>query len=254
VRQTVLSRVPGKPALLTVALMVCVGSGAAAAQSGSIAARQPDVAPHKIEEFSGVWTYNADESVNAATGRPELGPRSATQRNPGAARTGGAPASSGGAGPTSDGRVAPPAGIAPSGTGAGGGRDSFTRGSSVGPTADMVQQSRDLARDLLEVPESLTIHVAKDGVSFTDDLERSRTYTTSGTKQRYQLGASRFDAAMAWDGSQLQKRIEGAYGFKMTETYLLSADGRRLFVIVRVGDRKKDDPVVGFNRVYDRAE
>ena len=36
------------------------------------------------EKFVGFWDYNAQDSVNAATGRPEQNPRSATQRAPGA--------------------------------------------------------------------------------------------------------------------------------------------------------------------------
>ena len=56
------------------------------------------------------------------------------------------------------------------------------------------------------------------------------------------------------DGSHLRKEIEGAYGFRMTETYFLSADGSRMFVVVRVGLQKKDSPIVGFDRVYDRIE
>ena len=43
----------------------------------------------------------------------------------------------------------------------------------------------------------------------------------------------------------------------MREIYFLSEDGKRLFVIVRVGDPKGKDPeapVVGVNRVYDRVD
>ena len=46
--------------------------------------------------------------------------------------------------------------------------------------------------------------------------------------------------------------MEAARGFKMFQTAFLSDDGNRLFVIIRVGEQKKDVPVVGVNRVYDR--
>jgi hypothetical protein len=79
------------------------------------------------------------------------------------------------------------------------------------------------------------------------------SYPTNGSKQRYHLAASSFDAEVQWDGSQLRERIQGASGFHMTETYLLSSDGQRLFVVIRVGDqKKKTDPIIGVNRVYDR--
>jgi hypothetical protein len=130
---------------------------------------------------------------------------------------------------------------------------SVGRGDSVGMTPEMIRENRDLARDLLEVPQALKIGIAPTGVTFTDDLERARTYPIDGQKRKYTLSAARYDAALEWDGTQLKKHIEGPYGFRMTETYFLSADGRRLFVIVRIGEPKKDTPIVGFNRVYDRA-
>ncbi len=125
--------------------------------------------------------------------------------------------------------------------------------SGLGPTQEMVREARNLSRDLLEVPESLTIVISPTAVTFTDDLDRARTYPTDDSKHPYQLGAARFDARVRWEGSQLWKDVSGDYGFKMTETYLLSPDGKRLFVIVRVGKEKKDAPLAGFNRVYDRV-
>jgi hypothetical protein len=202
------------------------------------------VVVHVPDQFAGVWDYNAQESVNAATGRPEQSPRSATARTPGA--RGGA--------------VSRPPSAVPPINGANAVPNGGIRGDglSVGLTPDMLQESRDAARDLLEVPEELTIRVAPETVTFIDDLERQRTYPTNGVKQRYQLGAARYDAQVSWRGPQLLKQIEGPYGFKMTETYFLSPDGQRLFVIIRVGKPKgssrKDDPVIGVNRVYDKVE
>lgn len=124
----------------------------------------------------------------------------------------------------------------------------------LGPTPEMIRANRSASRDLLEVPEGLTIAVSDDSVTFVDDLMRQRTYPTDGRKQRYQLGAARFDARVTWVGARLRKDIEAAYGLKMTETYFLSPDARRLFVIVRVGEPRPGAPVVGANRVYDRVD
>jgi hypothetical protein len=207
--------------------------------------------PHPPEQFVGLWTYNADESINAATGRPEQSPRSATQRTP-AGRTGGAGANAGGQG--SPGVASAGGGFSPFGGGdAGGGRSRGSGAGDLGPTVAMIQENRSIRRDLMEVPESLTIKVAGDVVTFVDDLKRERNYQTTGIKQRYMLGAARFNAAAQWVGSQLLKLIDAADGFRMTETYFLSEDGKRLFVIIRVGSDRKGAPVMGVNRVYDRV-
>jgi hypothetical protein len=207
-------------------------------------AAPPDV-QHSPEQFSGQWVYNAEESVNAATGRPEQAPRSATQRNPAA------PLGAGGAG-AGAGRVPAPAPYGTVGTAA-----AFHRmpPGQLGPTVAMLQENRSLTRDLMEVPQALTIKVTPSAVTFVDDLHRERVYATSGERTRYQLGAARFNAATEWAaGAQLQKRIDAADGFRMTETYFLSEDARRLFVIVRVSSTRKNAPVMGVNRVYDRVE
>jgi hypothetical protein len=117
----------------------------------------------------------------------------------------------------------------------------------------MVRESRDMARDLLEVAERFTIAVGADTVTITDDLERQRQYATNGGKERHQIAASRFDVWTEWQGAQLRQRIEGSFDFKMTQTFFLSPDGRRLFVIIRVGEPRRGTAQVGFNRVYDRV-
>jgi len=117
-----------------------------------------------------------------------------------------------------------------------------------------MRASRDLARDLLEVPERLTIAVTPTAITFTDDLDRSRTYPTDGSKHKYRIAASQFDARVVWRDSQLRKDIEGDVGFKMSEVYFLSKDASRLFVILRIPGSRKDAPPVGADRVYDRVE
>lgn len=213
---------------------------------------QPGSVTHPPEMFVGLWDYNAEESVNAGTGRPEQSPRSATQPGGSGQRSGGGGTvrlplprpTAGGGTTTSD---AWTSGV---GTGRGGGGGS---GGGYAPPAALMRENRDLARDLLEVPEALTIKVAADRVTFIDDLNRARTYPTDGSRNKYRLAASRFNAKLVWDGGQLRKEIDGGLGFKMTETYFLSTDGQRLFVILRVEKSRPDGPTVGSNRVYDRV-
>ncbi|HUL74459.1 MAG TPA: hypothetical protein VLT86_15230 [Vicinamibacterales bacterium] len=231
------------------------------------------------EFFNGNWDYNPDFSVDAATGRLEQNPRGANARrtSPGGTSrpgsTGGGPAGGGGTngGATYPGGAGgspvgggtsgyPGGGFGGTGGGYGGGYGGGGYGGGYGPTPNALAylEQQDLLRDLLEVPEKLFIKVLPDSVSFTDDLDRERTYLTSGKKQHYQLGAASYDAKAHWDGHQLVKEIEGPRGFKMHETYFLSEDGKRMFVIVRVGDppkeKDKDARVFGFNRVYDRID
>jgi hypothetical protein len=195
------------------------------------------------DQFAGLWVYNEDESVNAATGRPERSPRSATARTPGA-RGGSAAPGATSTGATRVGVDTPGGRMGPA----------YSPGLQIGPTVAMIQENRSLTRDLLEVPESLTITFGLGSVTFVDDLERERVFAMTGEKERYQLGAARFNAAMEWSGGQLVKRIDAADGFRMTEIYFLSEDAKRLFVIVRIGSTRKGAPVMGVNRVYDRAD
>jgi hypothetical protein len=210
------------------------------------------VAPRRIspELLSGVWDYNDALSVDAATGRPERAPRSATQRGN---QPGGAPPSGGGPG------GAP----RPAGEGGGGGRGGFEGGG--GPrdgfddarramAAVIAAERRTYVRDLLEVPEILRIRAAASEVVMSDDLGRERTYIADSKVQKYQLAAARYEARSTWTETYFRKEIEGANGFKMSETYFVSEDGRRLFVIIRIGDPKKPETLAGINRVFDRVD
>jgi hypothetical protein len=226
------------------AALLCVGGVRAAEQqvplAGSPPASPAGAIVHTPPEFAGAWDYNPEESINIATGKPEQAPRSATLR------TGRPSATVFGGGPRGDG----------SGGGYDGGYGSRfgpVRGTGIGPSPEMLRQSRDLMRDLLEIPESLMVIVDGDAVTFTDDLGRERSYPTDGRKEHYQLGASKFTARAEWQGAQLRKDIDGDFGFKMSETYFLSPDGKRLFVMLRVPTSGKNAVPIGANRVYDRV-
>jgi hypothetical protein len=194
--------------------------------------------------FAGAWRYNEKESINAQTGRPELGPQA------GARRPGGAPAARP---PQTTGDSSSSRGAGDGGGGGGFGGGGF-RNDPFALTPFAMAEVRGFVRDLLEVPLRLTIRVGADSVTFVDDLDRELTFPTDGRKQKYQVSASRFDARVRWEGPRLIKEIEAAHGFKMSEQYFLSEDGRRLFVILRVGEQRKDARPVGANRVYDRGE
>ena len=237
---------PGLACVLTI-LCVPAASGQTSSSPESPASLEspaPSASAVPVDQFVGIWTYNEEESLNAATGRQERSPRSAAQRNP-AGR---------GAGAGAAGRPTPPLPSAESGRTSMGPRIAPGLSGQFGPTVAMIQENRSLTRDLLEVPESLSISLSPGQITFVDDLFRQRVYPTTGQKARYQIGAARFNAALEWTGTQLVKRIDAADGFRMTETYFLSEDGRRLFVILRIGSDRKNAPIMGVNRVYDRVD
>jgi hypothetical protein len=241
-------------------------------QSPAQSAPAPPAATPGMDHFAGAWEYNPAESVNAYTGKPEQGlgnaPRSAANRPSGGSGSGGGqPGStgsgnpggatglgggSGTAGQGGQGGYGPPGGYG-SGYGGSGGGDDFA-GAYRGWAAAW---ARSAARDLLEVPWAYLIQVKPESVTFTDDLKRARTYPTDGKRTKFQLGAAVFHAKTFWDGPRLRKEIDATGSFKMLETYFLSEDASRLFVIIRVGDPKKVEsktaPLSGVNRVYDRV-
>lgn len=187
---------------------------------------QPSAAVTRPEQFSGVWEYNSEDSRNIATGRPERGPRGSAPPRP---------------------IVTRPAAPAPGAEAVEAGRES-----PFAPSPFTLRENRDLTRDLLEIAEALEFAVTADAVTITDDLERSRTYPVDNSRHRYRLGASEFFARVRWEDGRLRRDIEGAFGFRMTETYFLSPDANRLFVIIRVGEPARNRPQAGVDRVYDR--
>ena len=204
-----------------------------------------------LEKLSGMWDYNHELSVDAATGRPEQAPRSAAAR-PVAPSGGNAapprPPVTGGGGPSGSGNGGPSAG----GGGGGGNGNSQYDEARRAMALILAAERRTLLRDLLEVPEKLTIRATAEQVSITDDLKRERIFATDGRKRKYQLSAAIFEATSGWQDAAFRKVIEGPNNFKMSETYFLSEDGRQLFVIIRIGDPKRPETMAGLNRVYDR--
>lgn len=215
--------------------------------------------------FVGSWDYNAEESVDAATGRPEQSP--AQRRRPlgGAGNTGqgrptgGGPPGAFGPGSAGGANAGDPAAPIPAGRGGGAadpgpgaGFGGAFGGFTGSPTTGL--ERADAIRDLLEVPERLTIAIADDTITFIDDLNRARTYLTDNRKKKYQLGAATYNAKTRWDGPQLKQEVSTSLGLKIQQTFFLSEDAKRLFVVIRIGDLVKGEKQPGVNRVYDRID
>lgn len=232
-----------------VSLVFFALSQSSTAPSSGQSAAQPTPTPaskaHAREDFAGRWKYNADESINAATGRPETA-RAVNDRR--GVRGGGGGAPRGGAGGPGMGGGGGGA-YRGSGPPAGGG---YGAGTDIGMAIYLEQ--RDTQRDLMEIAPELQLAVTPTSVTIRDDLNRELTFSTDGKKQKHQLGAAIFDAKTTWDAGQLKNNIEGPDGLKITATYFLSEDGDRLFLILRIGEPAKDEPPIGVNRVYDRIK
>lgn len=212
----------------SVAMVLWLASAAQGTAQRGVDGTLSDLPPivHRPEDFSGLWDYNAEHSINIVTRRPEQNPR-------------GAPL------PRS---VVP---TPPAGRGIG--PETGERETPFSPSAQSMREARDMARDVLEVPETLTLSVSPSTITFVDDLERTHTYQTDGRRERFRLGASEFNARVRWDEGRLLREIEGTFGFRVSETYFLSQDGNRMFVIVRVGTPARGRRAPGFDRVYDRV-
>ena len=233
-------------------VVIATALSAVVAQQGAATAPAPaspspfgSARPHT--DFAGTWRYNADESINATTRRPETA-RAANDRRGISRGPGGGPG--GGAGRDPGG-----------GPGGGGGRGGGGRGGAGGgggvPQDGLYAlyiEQRDTRRDLMEIAPELRLAVTPAAVTVTDDLDRALTFPVDGKKQKYQLGAAIFEAKTSWDAGQLKTNIDGPDGLKMTQTWFLNEDASRLFLIIRIGEPVKDVPPVGVNRVYDRAK
>ncbi len=181
-------------------------------------------------DFAGLWRYNEEFSIDIATRRPERSP-------------GGVPAR----------RGAPPERPAPPPQAGIGAEREVLAASPFAPSPRAIREHRDMVRDLMEIAETLEFVVTDESVTITDDLGRARTYPTDNERYPYRLGGSAFDARARWEGTRLVREIDGTFGFHMNETYFLSPDRDRLFVILRVDELARGRPPVGADRVYDRV-
>jgi len=177
------------------------------------------------EDLAGTWVYNEAESVDAASGRPETARAAARPGGGTAARSSGSSSSFG-----------------------------ATSGSVVQDGLfNLYLARRDTRRDLLEIAPKLHLTVASGALTVTDDLDRALTFPADGSKQKYQLGAALFEARSVWEQDRFVIDIEGPEGLKITETWFVSDDGSRLFLVIRVGDSAREGRLTGVNRVYDRV-
>jgi hypothetical protein len=112
---------------------------------------------------------------------------------------------------------------------------------------------RTAMRDLLETAERLSFQIKPDAVTITDDLNRTLTYATTGTKEKRQLAATKFDVKTRWNGQALTQELT-AWTFGMTEVYLLRDDGQEMLVSIKIDKPQFQPPIKNIARVYVRIK
>jgi hypothetical protein len=135
-------------------------------------------------------------------------------------------------------------------------------GGSVGrPVGSTEQglQTRALLREMAEPPAQVTIVVANETTTFTDDQGAMRKFTTDGKKESIDLGSAKVDSVSKWDGGTLTVEMTGG-NVKLTETYQLTVQGHALVVelkSVNSGSTRSSGSgtsAVPFKRIYDRVD
>lgn len=135
----------------------------------------------------------------------------------------------------------PPSGRGAHGPGMhGGARD--TRSGGMDPEQQMRMW-------LHEPPARLTITQTDRSVTFTEGDGRSQTLATTNEKQRLPLGSGTVEVRTKWDDGRLVKETSLSDGTKVTETYSLVSEPRRLQVMVELAGARLPRPA-SFRRVY----
>lgn len=180
--------------------------------------------------LSGVWRLDPESSRGPGMGSPEDGGAGRGGRRGGP----GGPGGPMGRGPGGGGMGGPGGGMGGYGGGGmgGGGR---MRGGPEGerPNEEEMKHRREMMREIMTPPTTLTITQNADNVVFTFADGRTQKYATDGKKEKHQFDSGTLETKTQWKNGQLVKEIDAGNGMKVTETYVLKTDeGRALEVHV----------------------
>lgn len=207
---------------------------AASTQAPAPADTPPPVPNRDPHALGGLWKVNTD--LSSDTSKLQQQTDNATQS---AAATG---SRRGGGG----------FGFGHGGGGGGGGNKPSTTNSQQG------LETRALLREMADTPQALTVIIADDTTTFTDDQGLVRKFTTNGKKETIDLGTAQVDSISKWDGGVLTVELTGG-NFKLTETYQLTVQGHELVVALaslNTGNKSANTgaAAVPIKRIYDRAD
>jgi hypothetical protein len=136
------------------------------------------------------------------------------------------------------------------GPGMGGGGMGGRRGGRMGPADGEGEEDRRAAiRSLFEPAEEIEIFQGDPEIVLAEKFGRRRTVHADGRK--YKADGGRSEVKTGWKDGRLIVETQGARGRKITETWAISNEGKRLTDTVKV--EGGFGPAGSLKRVYDRA-
>ena len=191
---------------------------------------KPQVPPRTT--LAGFWKLNQDESDN---GQRKARAADGSSDNTGYPRGGGYPG----------GYPRGPWGGYPTGPGAG------------GPSGGRRNTGQDIEdnpklQPLLNPSESLTVDLKNPEVDMTNHDFRKLVLYTDGRQIQKSTDNNREEIAAHWTGDQLISDEKSPLGGKMSRTFELGKDGRKLYETVHIDNGRSKTPIV-IQYVYDAA-
>ncbi len=203
---------------------VAVACALSAAPIAIHAQSRPEPAPGDVH---GAWILNKSESDKerpAADG----GRRGAGGRTGGGGRGGGFGGGAGG--------------------GRGGGAPNGGRGGM--PDREAMKDMQAMLDELMRPSDRLTILQDDGVVKITDADGRTRSFATSGKKERHQLQSGTVDVETRWDGPVLRQEVKVRES-KVVRTFARDTERQQLTVTVSLADAPRGRPP--FKSIYDLA-
>jgi hypothetical protein len=111
----------------------------------------------------------------------------------------------------------------------------------------------DLMREVLESPLVLMVNRDASTVTFTDGDGYVRKYTTNGKTEKHQMPSGTVETKMKWAGQALVLETTVERMLKVTKTYTMEPDPRRLVVLTEMGGRRGGDAPPPLKAVYDEG-
>jgi len=184
----------------------------------------PSTSPPPAVDLTGRWRMNPDLSDPMPAP-----PADRADARPGGGRPGGGMGGRGGMG-----------------GGRGGGAMPGSRRGGDRPDPEQMARTRDAMRAVLEAPAEMIVTRHEDEVVFTSGTGEIIRVLVTGRKMKTTAGGAEHEVKAAYKAGTLT--IERDFGrVKVLDTYRISADGRQLERVTKVGDR----PI---RRVYDRID
>jgi hypothetical protein len=188
--------------------------------------------------LAGPWKMNRDESDD-----PRQKVRAS--ESPSTSNTGGNPGRGNGGGY--------PGGY----PGGGGGRGGWPGGGGGSPSGGSRNSGQDLEdnpklQELVYSSESLNIELKNPEVDVTDDQSHKLLLYTDGRKLEKSTNSNQQEVLAHWSGSELVSDEKSPLGGKMSRTFELAQDGRKLYETLHIDNGRSGRPVI-IRYVYDLA-